>query len=90
VTRAMYVPSACGGGWEKINLSQKPKFLTETPTDQQMVHHRETVNVYKNGTQSRVNVVLPHSTGFDCVWSERGGVGWRRDDIMCCYRPAAG
>lgn len=73
VTWAMYVPSACGGGWGKINLSQKPKFLTETTTDLQMVHHIERQLMFTKMEHSPEYVVLPHSTGFDCVRRERGG-----------------
>lgn len=94
VTWAMYyVSSACGGGWEKINLSPIPNFLSETTTDLQMVHHIERLFMFTKIGHSPEYVVLPHSTCFDSVWREgerERGVGWRRDDIMCCYRPAAG
>lgn len=85
----MIVPSACDGGWETINLSEKPKFLTETTIDVLTVHHMQTQFMCTKTGHSLEYVVLAHSTGFDCVWRERG-VGWRRDDIMCCYRKAAG
>ncbi len=69
----MIVPSAYDGGWEMIILSEKPKLLTETTTDLQMVHHMETQFMFTKTGPSPEYVVLAHFTGFDCVWRERGG-----------------
>lgn len=66
----MIVPFACDGGWEMIKLTQEPKFLTETTTGLQMVHHMEPVHIYK-----KLDTVCGTCTLDLTVCRDRGGLG---------------